>query len=51
MKQTNTKELVDTVKPENMGWVDFGDCGGTGYNPWDPDQNREELQKRFKPIK
>jgi hypothetical protein len=48
MNQINTKELVDKVKGENMGWVDFG--GGAGYNPWDPSQNTLELQKKFKTI-
>ena len=46
---SNNKDLVDTIIPENLGWVDFG--GGKGYNPWDPGQNLKNLQKRFKPLK
>ncbi len=45
----NSAEKLDTLKPENLGWVDFG--GGEGYNPWDPEQNLLELQNKFKPIK
>jgi len=46
---SNNKDLVDTIIPENLGWVDFG--GGKGYNPWDPDQNLKTIQKRFRPLK
>lgn len=44
----NAEDMVDNVKAENLGWLDFG--GEDGYNPWDPEQNLENLQKRFKPI-
>jgi hypothetical protein len=45
----NAPEKQDDVKSGNLGWVDFG--GGQGYNPWDPEQNLETMQNRFKPIK
>jgi hypothetical protein len=45
----NGTDLLDSLFPENLGWVDFG--GGKGYNPWDPSQNIREVQKRFQPIK
>jgi hypothetical protein len=43
------KDMVDDLILENLGWVDFG--GNKGYNPWDPNQNLKEVQKRFQPIK
>jgi hypothetical protein len=49
MTTVNPPERLDTLKPENLGWVDFGD--GQGYNPWDPEQNLGNLQDKFKPIK
>ncbi len=45
----NSAEKLDTLKPENLGWLDFGE--GKGYNPWDPEQNLLNIQKKFKPIK
>jgi hypothetical protein len=44
---SKTKELVDVLKPESLGWVDFGE--GSGYNPWDPKQDLGKL--KFKPFK
>jgi hypothetical protein len=45
----NSNDKLDTLKPENLGWVDFG--SGDGYNPWDPEQNLIELRNKFKPIR
>jgi hypothetical protein len=43
------KTTLDNIKAENLGWIDFGK--GPGYNPWDPEQNLLNIQKRFQPIK
>jgi hypothetical protein len=48
-QQARPGETVNNVKAENLGWIDFGE--GPGYNPWDPDQNLQNIQKRFKTIK
>lgn len=48
-QQARPGETVNNVKIENLGWIDFGK--GPGYNPWDPDQNLQNIQNRFKPIK
>ncbi len=48
IKQINAASRLDNVKPENLGWLDFGE--GQGYDPWDPQQNLLELKSRFKPM-
>ncbi len=46
IRATNAAELLDDIKDANLGWIDIG--GGDGYNPWDPEQNLETVQKRLK---
>jgi len=49
LNSINSDQKLDDIKPENLGWADFG--GGEGYNPWDPKQNLLNLKNRFTPIK
>lgn len=35
-------DTIDTITPENLGFVDFG--GAEGYNPWNPKENLSRLR-------
>lgn len=49
LSAANSKDMVDKIEVENLGWVDLGE--GKGYNPWDPEQNLKNVTRQFKPIK